>query len=107
MNPTIKGVGIYKTDCKQNDDMEVNTMQDACKKLWSAVLEQAIRDAQGNYDSEEARKWFLSEDDGTASLIWICDLLGLEPDLFRKAYRYEWSVRDYCKVVITDQRSGL
>ena len=68
-------------------------MLDACKKLWSAVLEQAVSDAQGDCNSErkEARKWFLSENCGTASFLWICKILDLEPDLFRNAYRDEWS----------------
>ena len=79
-------------------------MQDACKRLWSAVLEQAVTDAQGNCDSrrEEARRWLLSENYGAASFLWICDMLGLEPDFFRNAYRYEWNGLDYCKAANLD-----
>jgi hypothetical protein len=79
-------------------------MPDACKRLWSAVLEQAISDVQGdsNSDREEARKWLLSENYGTASFLWICDVLGLEPNFLRNAYRNEWNCLDYCKVVNLD-----
>jgi len=79
-------------------------MQDACKRLWYAVLEQAVKDAQGYYNSrrEEARQWLFSENHGAASFLWICDVLGLDPDFFRNAYRYEWSGRDYCKVANLD-----
>jgi len=79
-------------------------MQDACKRLWSAVLEQALTDAQGNYNSlrEEARKWFLSENYGAASFLWICDVLDLDPDFLRNVYRNEWNGRHYCGVVNLD-----
>lgn len=74
-------------------------MEEAFKKLWSAVLQQALRDAQGNYYSyrEEAREWLLSENHETASFLWVCDVLSLDPDLFRNAYRQEWKTRGYCK----------
>ena len=67
-------------------------MQDAYKRLWFAVLEQALTDAKGKHYSyrEEAREWFLSEKYETASFLWICDVLDLDPDSFRNAYRYEW-----------------
>ena len=79
-------------------------MQDACKRLWTAVLAQAVTDAKGNYyrDREEAREWFLSENYETASFLWICDVLGLDPDLFRNAYRCDRNDRHYRKAVNSD-----
>ena len=66
-------------------------MEDACKRLWTAVLRQAITDAQGSYDvyRQKARDWLLSENREPHSFLWICEVLGLEPDLFRTFYRYE------------------
>ena len=76
-------------------------MDDAFKKLWSAGLEQALRDVQGNYYSyrEEAREWFLSENYEPASFLWICDVLGLQPDQFRNAYRHAFDGRAYSMAV--------
>ena len=70
---------------------------DACKDLWLAVLEQAIKDARGTriYYSvvEEARDWFKSENEDPGSFLWICRLLGLDPEAVKntveKEYYYE------------------
>lgn len=82
--------------------MGVKIMQDACKKLWAAVLEQAMTDAQEHHESygEEARKWLQSENLGTASFLWVCDVLDLDPGLFRTAGRYDWNHLD-------DRRSAV
>lgn len=64
-------------------------MEEACKKLWIAVLEQAIKDAQFelaaykahviNIFKESALEWFHSEEQGIGSFLWICALLHIEP----------------------------
>ena len=61
------------------------------KKLWSAVLEDAFRCCvNGNVSGEgsrvrkqeeikNARAWFLSQDTGIGTFIWICEKLDLDP----------------------------
>ena len=82
-------------DCIEQliEDAEI----EACKDLWLAVLEQAIKDARGTriYYSvvEEARDWFKSENEDPGSFLWICRLLGLDPEAVKntveKEYYYE------------------
>jgi hypothetical protein len=59
-------------------------------RLWAAVLEQAIKDVQGDARahkgkvrsifSEGAWTWFHSESQEIGSFFWTCSMLGLEPD---------------------------
>ena len=63
------------------------------KKLWAAVLDQAIKDAGGSVEHrkeyarhlimENAHAWFLSEDQGIGSFCWICSILEIEPEYAR------------------------
>jgi len=70
---------------------------EACKDLWLAVLEQAMKDARGTrtYHTivKEAREWFKSEDEGPGSFLWVCRILCLDPEAIRstveKEYYYE------------------
>ena len=64
-------------------------MDQTFKKLWSAVLNQAIKDAQQIHSiyAEDARTWFRSKSQGTGSFIWICLILDLDPDAFRPVYQ--------------------
>ena len=64
-------------------------MDQTCERLWSAVLKQAIKDAQEKYSiyAEDARAWFCSKSKGTGSFIWICMILDLDPDAFRSIYQ--------------------
>ncbi len=64
----------------------------ACRKLWAAVLEQAIKDARDETsktlrveraDGQTAQHWFHSENDGIGSFLWICEMLDLEPRFVR------------------------
>lgn len=66
----------------------------ACKKLWFAVLFQAISDlvparASENKDSvgvqDQAYKWFHSKRKNVGSFIWICDIFDLDADRMRTA----------------------
>jgi len=60
------------------------------KKLWVAVLIQAIKDRQRpkvkeNYHSgrryiDAAHQWFESSEDGIGSFNWICFILDLDPE---------------------------
>jgi hypothetical protein len=65
--------------------MEEDVMEETCKRLWIAVLKQAIEDARGNYhrNREKALSWFNSENQGTGSFLWICSILGFNPNLTR------------------------
>jgi hypothetical protein len=64
----------------------------ACRRLWAAVLEQAIKDARDETskplrferpDGQSAQHWFGSENDGIGSFLWICEMLDLEPRFVR------------------------
>ncbi|UCF82980.1 MAG: hypothetical protein JSV50_17610 [Desulfobacteraceae bacterium] len=65
-------------------------MAEAYKRLWAAVLEQAIKDVQGDERahrgkvrsifSEGAWAWFRSESQEVGSFLWTCNMLGFEPD---------------------------
>ena len=60
------------------------------KRLWAAVLKQAIRDARrelpphGNVSSHmnaaSAKAWFESDSQDIGSFLWICAVLDVEPD---------------------------
>ncbi len=60
-------------------------MEETCKRLWIAVLKQAIKDSRGNYhrNRDKALSWFSSANQGTGSFLWICSILGLNPNLTR------------------------
>jgi hypothetical protein len=65
-------------------------MSEGYIRLWAAVLEQAIKDVQGDARarkgkvrsifSEGAWTWFHSESQEIGSFLWTCHMLGLEPD---------------------------
>ena len=59
----------------------------SCRRLWAAVLEQAIKDARGGRTyhiiTEEARTWFRSQNEDVGSFIWICRTLDLDPSYVR------------------------
>jgi len=56
-------------------------LEKACKRLWHAVLEQAIKDARWDVT---AQAWFRSKDQGTGSFLWICAVLDLSPEFIRR-----------------------
>lgn len=58
-----------------------NIMEMACKRLWCAVLQQAIKDSRWDVT---ARSWFFSKDRGASSFLWICTVLNLKPEDIRK-----------------------
>ena len=53
------------------------------RRLWAAVLEQAVKDARGGRTyhiiTEEARAWFRSKNENVGSFIWVCRILDLDP----------------------------
>ncbi len=65
-------------------------MAEGYTRLWAAVLEQAIKDVQGDARahkgkvrsifSEGAWTWFRSESQEIGSFLWTCNMLGFEPD---------------------------
>ena len=69
--------------------MEADAMRDACKGLWVAVLEQAIKDVRGDTSGhrghhrpvlrEAARAWFGGENREVGSFLWICEILECNP----------------------------
>jgi len=76
-------------------------MEDEVKRLWAAVLDQAIKDTldgkgaprgQESIIAESARAWFASKSQEQGSFLWICDVLGFEPR----------AVRDYVDYMAVD-----
>lgn len=70
-------------------------MSNNFKRLWFVVIEQALKDAEGygmgdkSYGEnirEEARVWFLSENQGIGSFFWVCLVLDLNPEFLRKLH---------------------
>ena len=58
-------------------------MDEGYKKLWAAVLEQAVEDARkhtGSVAMEQAHMWFRSDNVEVGSFLWICSFLDLESD---------------------------
>lgn len=54
-------------------------------KLAAAVLLEAARCLHKPRGSLDARRWFLSKDDGIFSFIGICEWLGASPSVVREA----------------------
>lgn len=55
------------------------------KKLWTAVLEAAIFDLKkgDKLIFRQTKSWFLNKKNiGVGSFLWICDNIGIEPELF-------------------------
>ena len=61
--------------------MSVDRVEKRCKRLWHAVLKQAIKDARWDVT---ARTWFCSNNQETGSFLWICTLLDLSPGPIRR-----------------------
>ena len=68
-------------------------MSNGYKKLWFAVLEQAINDAEGHVEgpkdyrkliTERARAWFFRKNQGIGSFLWLCLMLDLNPESVRR-----------------------
>jgi len=72
-------------DICSEDIMEVDLMQEPCKRLWLTVLKGAVHDSQNGdpYQRRKARYWLCSEERGIGSFIWICTNLELAPDAVR------------------------
>ncbi len=62
-------------------------MDESLRRLWCAVLEQALEDAKSRSfkHKEEALEWFHSPSRGTGSFLWICSALDIDPGLIKKA----------------------
>jgi hypothetical protein len=56
------------------------------RELWSAVLEQAMRDlcGVGHLRAKNARAWIVSVDDSLGSFVWICGQLNFDADAVRQ-----------------------
>ncbi len=61
-------------------------MHEACKKLWRAVLRQALRDAGGAMFRETALGWIRAESHQVGSFLWVCMLLEIEPGRIRRKF---------------------
>jgi hypothetical protein len=64
--------------------------KDQCRKLWSAVMEQAIEDLSGDNPriQQAAVDWFSNrQNDGVGSFVWVCQAIDLDPDSVRECIR--------------------
>jgi len=68
-------------------------MIDCYKKLWAAVLDQAVGDATFE---NEARAWFQSTREGVGSFLWVCDTLNLDPDSIKRKLNNRWNSPHSC-----------
>jgi hypothetical protein len=69
--------------------MEGYEMEEACKRLWAAVLNQALEEAiEFNREKfrQNALSWLWSGNQGTGSFLWICDALNLDSKSIRKFF---------------------
>lgn len=77
----------------------MTTSFEACRSLWGAVLRQAVQDLLAESDdalrvnlrriySERARRWFRAEERGVGGFLWVCEVLGLDPDYIRDKVRW-------------------
>ena len=56
-----------------------------CRRLWAAVLEQAIDDlGRGYVYAGQAQAWFQSQNEGVGSFLWVCRMLNIDPDYARE-----------------------
>ena len=80
------------------------------RKLWLAVLNRARMDYAGqaylgrDREAERAADWFGSEGIEPGSFVWLCTVLGIQPDAVRASlpqekirasrlrYRVEWRI---------------
>ena len=76
---------------------------DETRRLWGAVLIQAIKDLAGfSTDDEQERRrlqhyaalWFASDSQDPGSFIWICDGLRLSPSWIRRRIRASQLTRE-------------
>ncbi len=63
-----------------------------CKRLWSAVLANALFDAARGYfkihpENDEALTWLHSADTGQGSFLWVCEVLDHDPVKVRDSWR--------------------
>jgi len=61
-------------------------MEEACKRLWAAVLDQAVKEARAGKQYmlvDKARAWLESESQEVGSFLWICLVLNLDPQSIR------------------------
>ena len=71
-----------------------NGWESGAEDLWLAVIVQAVADLRGNQFSSEtiryrlitraARQWFQSSNGNPGGFVWICNILGLEPQWVRR-----------------------
>lgn len=67
------------------------------KKLWYAVLFQALKDMTDVDDRTQARRWLYSLNKEPGSLIWLCDVLDIDPAKVRTAAKRTDRLRDTLK----------
>ncbi len=49
-----------------------------CRRVWAAVVYQAVKDMTGEHTRRPAINWMYSDGSGPGSMRWICDMLDLD-----------------------------
>ena len=62
-----------------NTSSPTHNMDDAgCRRLWAAVVYQAVKDMEYETGRRLAINWMYSDRTGPGSMRWICDMLDLD-----------------------------
>lgn len=85
-----------KTIGTEVDDVEGDSQTFRCRRLWAAVLLQAVRDygsvqrdkvpppgSAYGFSAYKLQQWFTSSSRDVKSFEWICELLDINPDVMR------------------------
>ena len=63
----------------------IDIMTEGCRRLWAAVLEQAVEDVKrGRDNSDTALSWFQSDSENVGSFLWVCGILGIDPESIKR-----------------------
>jgi hypothetical protein len=55
-----------------------NVDDSGCRRLWAAVVYQAIKDMEYETGRRRALNWIYSGEDSVGSMRWVCDMLDLD-----------------------------
>lgn len=63
----------------ENTSSPIHNMDDAgCRRMWAAVVYQAVKDMEYETGRRPAINWMYSDRTGVGSMRWICDMLDLD-----------------------------
>ena len=74
------------------------------RRLWAAVVFQAIRDMESEVTRRPAIDWLYSERTGPQSMRWICDMLDLD---YHKLLNLSMTRAGRAKILKGQSRTGV